>query len=385
MPFYHKLGTIPHKRHVQFRRPDGSLYREQVMGTKGFSGIESILYHNYPPTAILAVEDLGLVETPLEEPGALRHRHFKTSQMTTGGDPISGRRMLLANSDVRMGIVMPTEEQRYFYRNGEGDELLFVHEGEGVLETSFGLLPYRRGDYLVIPIGTTYRVNTGGAATKMLVLETTGELTTPKRYRNEHGQLLEHSPFCERDIRVPVELQPHDERGEFAVHVRAHGRLTKHVLDHHPLDVVGWDGYLYPYALNIEDFEPITGRIHQPPPVHQTFAGPNFVVCSFVPRMFDYHPQAIPAPYNHSNVESDEVLYYVEGNFMSRRGVELGSITLHPSGMPHGPHPGTAEASIGKPATEELAVMVDTFRPLSIAREALPLEDPKYTYSWIEG
>ncbi len=383
MPFYHRLGTIPHKRHVQFRKPDGSLYSEQVMGTKGFSGVESILYHHYPPTAILAVEDLGKVEIPLEEEGALRHRHFKTAQMQPGGDPISGRRMLLVNSDVRMGVVQPTEEQKYFYRNGEGDEVLFVHEGEGVLETSFGNLPYRRGDYLVIPIGTTYRVNTGGAPTKMMVLETTGEITTPNRYRNEHGQLLEHSPFCERDIRVPLEINAHDERGEFAVHVRAHGRMTSHVLDHHPLDVVGWDGYLYPFALNIEDFEPITGRIHQPPPVHQTFSGPNFVICSFVPRMFDYHPEAIPAPYNHSNVESDEVLYYVEGNFMSRKGVDIGSITLHPSGMPHGPHPGTAEASIGKPATEELAVMVDTFRPLYMTKAALGIEDESYTYSWI--
>ena len=382
MPFYHKLGHIPHKRHTQFRKSNGGLYSEQVMGTKGFSGVEAILYHHYPPTAILAVEDLGKTEIPLEEEGALRHRHLKTAQMQPGGDPISGRRMLLVNSDVRMGVVMPTEEQTYFYRNGEGDELLFVHEGEGVLETSFGNLPYRRGDYLVVPIGTTYRVNTNNTPTKMMVLETTGELTTPKRYRNEHGQLLEHSPFCERDMRVPLEINAHDEKGEFAVHVRAHGRMTRHILDHHPLDVVGWDGFLYPYALNIEDFEPITGRVHQPPPVHQTFSGPNFVVCSFVPRMFDYHPLAIPAPYNHSNVESDEVLYYVEGNFMSRRGVDIGSITLHPSGMPHGPHPGTAEASIGKPATEELAVMVDTFRPLQITREALGIEDDKYTYSW---
>ena len=382
MPFYHKLGHIPHKRHTQFRKSNGGLYSEQVMGTKGFSGVEAILYHHYPPTAILAVEDLGKSEIPLEDEGALRHRHLKTAQMQPGGDPISGRRMLLVNSDVRMGVVMPTEEQTYFYRNGEGDELLFVHEGEGVLETSFGNLPYRRGDYLVVPIGTTYRVNTNNTPTKMMVLETSGELTTPKRYRNEHGQLLEHSPFCERDMRVPLEINAHDEKGEFAVHVRAHGRMTRHILDHHPLDVVGWDGFLYPYALNIEDFEPITGRVHQPPPVHQTFSGPNFVVCSFVPRMFDYHPLAIPAPYNHSNVESDEVLYYVEGNFMSRRGVDIGSITLHPSGMPHGPHPGTAEASIGKPATEELAVMVDTFRPLHITREALGIEDDKYTYSW---
>ncbi|MBM7845549.1 homogentisate 1,2-dioxygenase [Herpetosiphon giganteus] len=383
MPFYHKLGNIPHKRHTQFRKPDGSLYSEQLMGTKGFSGVEALLYHHYPPTAILKVEDLGSTAIELEPDGALRHRHLKTFAHKPGGDPIGGRRMLLVNNDVRMGIVHPTEPQTYFYRNGEGDEMLFIHEGEGVLETIFGNIPYRRGDYLVIPIGTTYRVNTNGTPTKMLVLETVGEITTPNRYRNEHGQLLEHAPFCERDIRVPMELTPHDEKGEFAVHVRAHGRMTKHVLDHHPFDVVGWDGYLYPFAFNIEDFEPITGRVHQPPPVHQTFSGPNFVVCSFVPRMFDYHPEAIPAPYNHSNVESDEVLYYVEGNFMSRRGVDLGSITLHPSGMPHGPHPGTVEGSIGKAATEELAVMVDTFKPLYLTKEALSIEEPSYTYSWV--
>ena len=382
MPFYHKLGTLPHKRHTQFRKSDGSLYSEQVMGTKGFSGIQSILYHTYPPTAILEVEDLGPREVHFEEPGALRHRHIRTAQLTTSGDPIGGRQVILANSDVRLAVVAPTEAQDYFYRNGEGDEVLFVHEGEGVLETSFGRLPYRRGDYLVIPIGTTYRVDTGGTPTTMFVIETTGEITTPRRYRNEHGQLLEHSPFCERDFRPPMDLEPVDQKGEFAVHVRAHGRITRHILDHHPLDVVGWDGYLYPYAFNIEDFEPITGRIHQPPPVHQTFAGPNFVICSFVPRLYDYHPESIPAPYNHSNVESDEVLYYVEGNFMSRKGIEEGSITLHPSGMPHGPHPGTAEASIGKQGTEELAVMVDTFRPLYMAQAALSAEDLNYPYSW---
>ena len=381
MPFYHRVGDIPHKRHTQFRRADGSLFREQVMGTKGFSGVESILYHHYQPTAIVQVEDLGAAEVVLEAPGALRHRHFKTAAVPTGGDVVTGRQYLLANNDVAIAVCRPTEAQTYFYRNGQGDELLFVHEGEGRLETSFGTLPYRRGDYLYLPIGCTYRLLPAGE-TRLLVIETTGEITTPKRYRNEHGQLLEHAPFCERDFRIPQQLDTHDEKGSFAVHVRARGRMTKHVLDHHPLDVVGWDGYLYPFAFNIEDFEPITGSIHQPPPVHQTFQGPNFVVCSFVPRMFDYHPLSIPAPYNHSNVESDELLYYVEGNFMSRRGVEQASITLHPAGMPHGPHPGTMEASIGKERTEELAVMVDTFRPLYTTQTALRYEDPRYMYSW---
>jgi homogentisate 1,2-dioxygenase len=385
MPFYHRLGEVPHKRHTQFRKPDGSLYREQVMGTKGFSGVESILYHHHLPTAIVQVEDLGPATIPFEEEGALRHRHFKTAGVERGGDVVTGRRYMLANNDVAIAVCKPTEEQTYFYRNGQGDELLFVHEGEGMLETIFGNLPYRRGDYLYLPIGCTWRLQPSGGPTSLFVVETTGEITTPRRYRNEHGQLLEHSPFSERDFRVPVQLEPHDELGEFDVHVRARGRLTKHVLAHHPLDVIGWDGYLYPFAFNIEDFEPITGRVHQPPPVHQTFQGPNFVVCSFVPRLFDYHPQAIPAPYNHSNVESDEVIYYVEGNFMSRKGIEEASITLHPAGLPHGPHPGTTEASIGKERTEELAVMVDTFKPLYITQDALGFEDPRYAYSWTHG
>ncbi len=385
MPFYHRLGEIPHKRHTQFRKPDGSLFSEQVMGTKGFSGNEAILYHYYPPTAILYVEDLGPATIAFEEEGALRHRHFKTAGVEPGGDVVTGRRYMLANNDVRIAVCKPTEEQRYYYRNGEGDELLFVHEGEGVLETIFGNLPYRRGDYLYLPIGCTWRLAPSGGPTRLLVVETTGEITTPRRYRNEHGQLLEHAPFCERDFRVPLQLEPHDEKGEFEVRVRARGRLTRHILDHHPIDVVGWDGYLYPFAFNIEDFEPITGRVHQPPPVHQTFQGPNFVVCSFVPRLYDYHPLAIPAPYNHSNVESDEVLYYVEGNFMSRKGIEEASITLHPAGLPHGPHPGTVEASIGKEKTEELAVMIDTFRPLYVTQDALSVEDRRYPYSWTHG
>ena len=385
MPFYVRLGDVPHKRHTQFRKADGTLFSEQVMGTKGFSGLEAILYHHYPPTAILEVEDLGPARVEMEAEGALRHRHFKTLGAEEGGDVLTGRRYVLANADVALAVCRPTDEQTYWYRNGQGDELLFVHEGEGQLETAFGLLPYRRGDYLYLPIGCTYRLVSSGGSTRLFVIETTGEITTPRRYRNEHGQLLEHSPYCERDIRPPVAIMANDQRGAFEVRVRARGRLTRHILDHHPLDVVGWDGYLYPYAFNVEDFEPITGRVHQPPPVHQTFQGSNFVVCSFVPRLFDYHPLGIPAPYNHSNVESDEVLYYVDGNFMSRKGIEEASITLHPAGMPHGPHPGTAEASIGKEKTDELAVMVDTFRPLMVAREALRYEDPAYTYSWATG
>jgi homogentisate 1,2-dioxygenase len=388
MPFYHHLGEIPHKRHTQFRKSDGALYSEQVMGTRGFEGLQSIVYHRRPPTALLAAEDCGAVQVALEEPGALRHRHFRTARLSPGGDVVGGRQPLLANADVTLSIALPNRTMAtaqgspYWYRNGQGDELLFVHQGEGQLETTFGTLPFRRGDYLVIPIGTTWRMELAGEA-RLLVVEARGSIETPRRYRNEHGQLLEHSPYCERDIRVPQELPAHDEAGEFPVLVRAHDRLTLHTLDHHPLDAVGWDGYLYPWALNIEDFEPITGRVHQPPPVHQTFKGPNFVVCSFVPRLFDYHPQAIPAPYNHSNVDSDEVLYYVEGNFMSRRGIEECSISLHPSGLPHGPHPGAAEASIGKQRTEELAVMLDTFRPLQVTQGARTVEDDGYHRSWV--
>jgi homogentisate 1,2-dioxygenase len=414
MPFYHRLGEIPHKRHTQFRRPDGSLYSEQVMGTRGFEGIQSIVYHRRPPTAIRKAEDRGPLRIELEEPGALRHRHFRTRQLKPGGDVVAGRQPLLHNGDVTMSIALPTEPMQYHYRNGQGDELIFVDQGEGRIESMFGTLSFRRGDYLVIPIGTTYRIvlstasaqqspqrsqrgettlptavpsvaeKKAGSLARLLIFEARGSIETPRRYRNEHGQLLEHSPYCERDIRVPQELESHDEVGDFQVLVRAHDRLTMHTLDHHPLDAVGWDGYLYPWAFNIEDFEPITGRVHQPPPVHQTFKGPNFVICSFVPRKFDYHPLAIPAPYNHSNVDSDEVLYYVEGNFMSRRGIEEGSISLHPSGLPHGPHPGAAEGSIGKEGTEELAVMMDTFHPLRVARAALAIEDEKYPYSWIE-
>ena len=385
MPFYVSRGEVPIKRHTQFRKPDGTLYHEQVMGTRGFSGIQSILYHLYAPTAVDRVADLGPVLREYEEPGANRHRHFKTAPVEPGGDIVTGRRLLMGNEDVALAVARPTEPMNYFYRNGDGDEVLFIHEGTGRLQTSYGSLPYRPGDYLVIPIGTTWRMlPDAGEPHRVLVVEAAGSVVPPKRYHNEWGQLLEHSPYCERDIRVPDDLETFDEQGEFEVRVRAAGRMTACFFAHHPLDVVGWDGHLHPYALSIHDFEPITGRIHQPPPVHQTFDGPGFVLCSFVPRLFDYHPQAIPVPYNHSNVDSDEVLYYVEGNFMSRRGIEVASVTLHPRGIPHGPHPGAVEGSLGKERTEELAVMVDTFRPLRVARQILPLEEPNYMRSWFK-
>lgn len=384
MPFYRKLGQIPHKRHTQFRKPDGALYREEVMGLEGFSGIQSILYHHFLPPRVLHVEDLGVVQPEYSDFGPIRHRAFSTANIPSGGDPVQARRVLLGNRDVTLGVSRPTQSMGYFYRNAQAYEVWFVHEGSGTLRTQFGALPFSAGDYVVIPFGVTWQMQLEGEA-RFFVIESPSQIEPPKRYRNKYGQLLEHSPYCERDIRTPEQLETFTERGEFEVRVKVRDRLTRHILDHHPFDVVGWDGYLYPWALSIHDFEPITGRIHQPPPVHQTFEGGNFVVCSFVPRLFDYHPQAIPAPYNHSNVNSDEVIYYVEGNFMSRRGIERADITLHPSGLPHGPQPGATEASIGAVKTEELAVMVDTFHPLEVATAALELEKLEYMASWLSG
>ncbi len=383
MPHYIKMGRIPHKRHTQFRKEDGSLYYEQLMGTKGFSGIQSLIYHVNQPTQVKRAEKICDIQYEYEEKGALQHRHFLTKDIQAGGDFLQARRIYLANDDVAVGISRPNKQMEYFYRNGEGDEMLFVHEGRGKIESIFGELSFGPGDYLVIPIGTTYRVVLESEEARILVVESNSAIVPPKRYRNEFGQYLENSPFCERDIRTPERLETKDEKGEYEVRVRAQGMITSYTYDFHPLDAVGWDGYLYPYAFSIHDFEPITGRVHQPPPVHQTFEGYNYVICSFVPRLYDYHPEAIPAPYVHSNVESDEVLYYADGDFMSRRGIEEGSITLHPSGLPHGPHPGKIEESIGKKETRELAVMIDTFRPLRVVKEAHKIEDTSYMSSWM--
>lgn len=384
MTYYYKLGNIPHKRHTQFRQPDGSLYHEEVMGIHGFAGIQSILYHHRPPTRICRVEQEERVEIAYEESGPLRPRHLRSANIPAGGDAVSGAVPLMGNNDVVISVVRPDKPMDYWYKFAHGDYFYFVHDGTGVLETQYGLLRYRPGDYLVLPTGVIWRVIPDeGVEQRMLVVEAYGHIEPPKRYINRYGQFLEHSPYCERDIRPPDELRTYDELGEFEVRVKARGVVTRFIYEHHPLDVVGWDGHLWPYAFNIEDFEPITGRVHQPPPVHQTFDGPGFVVCSFVPRLFDYHPLAIPAPYNHSNVDSDEVLYYVEGDFMSRKGIERASFTIHPNGIPHGPHPGTYEGSIGKERTEELAVMIDTFRPLRLTRQAQELEDEGYVYSWL--
>lgn len=385
MPFYHKLGQIPQKRHTQFRKPDGGLYREEVMGLEGFSGIQSILYHHFLPPRVQKVEDLGAAEVDYADFGPLKHRAFATAEAPLGGDPVSARRTLLGNNDVTLGISRPNRSMEYFYRNGQAYEVWFAHEGQGVMLSQFGVLPFGPGDYIVIPFGTTWQFRLDSDEARFFIIESASQIEPPKRYRNQYGQLLEHAPYTERDIRPPQNLETHTEPGRFEVRVKVRDRITSHKLDHHPLDVVGWDGYLYPWVFNINDFEPITGSLHQPPPVHQTFQGRNFVVCSFVPRLFDYHPDAIPAPYNHSNVNSDEVIYYTEGDFMSRRGINQYDITLHPSGLPHGPQPGATEASIGKQRTDELAVMVDTFHPLQVAVAALELEKPAYMDSWLEG
>ena len=384
--FYLSRGSVPRQRHTQHRAADGSLYAEELFGVEGFAGRNSLLYHLVPPTQTHLVEAVREVRIEAADDGLHRHRLTKTADMPIAGDVVDGRVPLYFNSDVVMGVVRPARgmPEGRFYRNGEADELLYVHEGEGLFDSVFGPLRYGPGDYVVIPIGTTWRLDPDpGSAQRMLWLECPSELEPPKRYRNDYGQLLEHAPYYQRDIRVPGEAPPHTESGDFVVEVKMRGRITAYHYRHHPFDLVGWDGYLYPWIFNIDDFQPITGRVHQPPPVHQTFQARNFVVCSFVPRKFDYHPLAIPAPYNHSNINSDEVIYYVAGNFMSRRGVEISSFTVHPAGIPHGPHPGTVEASIGRDATAELAVMVDTFHPLQITRQAAELDDPRYPYSWL--
>jgi homogentisate 1,2-dioxygenase len=385
MPTYQQRGRLPRKRHVAFRREDGGLYPEELVGNKGFAGASSLLYHLRLPTAVKSVRPFRELAWEAEEPGPLRHRHLRSGRVETGPSPVLDRVPLLWNDDVALSIVRPSVPEDLLYRNAQADELVYVSEGEGVLESAFGQLAFRDGDYLVVPRGIVHRYRVAPRAARFLVLESKGEVRLPKRYRNEHGQLLEGAPFSERDIRAPGELRTIDETGEFAVLVKSRNRLTEVVLAHHPFDVVGWDGCYYPWAFNIHDFEPKVARVHLPPPVHQTFEGDGWVVCSFCPRPYDFDEDAVPAPYNHQNVMSDEVLYYASAQFMSRKGIEVGSITLHPDGLPHGPQPGKAEESIGKTWTDELAVMLDTFRPLRVGRAALATEDPAYMTSWLEG
>ncbi|NNF35123.1 MAG: homogentisate 1,2-dioxygenase [Saprospiraceae bacterium] len=386
MAYYHKLGDLPAKRHIQFRQPDGSLYFEELVSSKGFSGIYSNLYHINAPTRI---KELGPVETfgtNTIDDYPLKNVHLKTSDVeSTGADFLEARKPLMMNGDVVISICNPTNKSMdYYYKNGEADEVIFVHEGNGTLYSQFGKLKILKGDYIVIPRTTIFRIEWDDTPVRLQITEVTAPVETVKRYRNELGQLLEHSPYCERDIRPPEELEVETEKGEYLVKIKKNGNLYHYLYEHSPLDIIGWDGFLYPYALSIYDFEPITGRIHQPPPVHQTFQAHNLVICSFVPRLFDYHPESIPAPYNHSNIDSDEVLYYVDGNFMSRKGIDRGSFTLHPGGIPHGPHPGTVEKSIGARETKEYAVMIDTFRPLMLTEEALEYVDDNYPMSWSE-
>jgi homogentisate 1,2-dioxygenase len=387
MPYYRRVGDVPPKRHTQFRGPDGELYAEELMGTEGFSSSSALLYHRRPPTALLAAEAVPEKEAGLGPNEPLLPRHLRTGDLPRGGDLVADRTLLLANDHVRLSVAQPTEPSG-LYRNATGDEIVYLRQGAARLDTVFGALECGAGDYVVIPTGTTHRwAPTGDEPVHALAIEARGHVGPPERYLSPSGQFLEHSPYCERDLHGPDEPlsagadeadQPTD------VLVRQRDGLTRYRYAHHPFDVVGWDGCLYPYRLSIHDFEPITGRVHQPPPVHQTFAGPRFVVCSFVPRKLDYHPKAVPVPYNHANVDSDEVLYYCAGDFTSRKGAGIapGSISLHPAGFIHGPQPGSVEGALGQEATEELAVMLDTFDPLLLADGARACDDPDYAWTW---
>jgi len=385
MPFYHKLGEIPPKRHTQFRKPDGSLYNEQVFGTIGFDGMSTISYHTQRPTQVKEIRKQYSVKPEIAIENNMKSYRFRGFQVAPQKDYLESRKPVLTNSDCTIILAAPQDKtQSYFYKNTDADELLFIHKGSGKLRTHLGNLDFKYGDYLLIPRGVIYKIDFDTEDNRLFIVESRRPMYTPKRYRNWFGQLLEHSPYCERDLRRPYELETNDQKGEFVIKVKKQDDIFDMVYASHPFDVVGYDGYNYPYAFSIHDFEPITGRIHQPPPVHQTFETDAFVVCSFVPRKYDYHPLSIPAPYNHSNIDSDEVLYYVDGDFMSRTDIDAGHISLHPAGIPHGPHPGTAEKSIGKEATEELAVMVDTFKPLKVCKDAMPIADERYHQSWLD-
>lgn len=383
MPIYQQLGTIPPKRHTQFRQANGGLYHEELFGTIGFEGMSSLLYHTGRPTQVKSLGEPYDVTPRIAVATNMTMRKLIGFNIAPAADYLESRIPLLVNRDLVIGLAAPESTRMdYFYKNADADELLFIHRGAGRLLTPFGEVAFRDGDYVVIPRGTIYQIEFDGAGNRLLYLESHSPIYTPKRYRNHFGQLTEHSPFCERDYILPRNLQTHDERGDFLIKIKKQGHLHPVTYETHPFDVIGWDGYNYPWAFSIHNFEPITGRIHQPPPVHQTFQTDAFVVCSFCPRLYDYHPLAIPAPYNHSNIDSDEVLYYVDGDFMSRNDIEQGHMTLHPGGIPHGPHPGAYERSIGKKETQELAVMVDTFRPLMLTEQAMKIDDGRYWRSW---
>jgi homogentisate 1,2-dioxygenase len=385
MPYYYKLGSFPHKRHTQFRRPDGSLYSEQLFSTEGFSNDYSLLYHCHPPTRIIKTDEAIDVTPLIAEEKMLKHRSFEGFNIKPQNDYLISRYPILTNNDCTITLASPQNGTRdYFYKNADADEVIFVHEGSGSIYTQYGELPFGYGDYLILPRGTIYQIKFNDENNRLFIVESHHPIRFPKKYLSKYGQLLEHSPYCERDIRPPENLKTYDEQGDFIIKTKKRNMLYGIHYGHHPFDVIGWDGCCYPFAFSIHDFEPITGRVHQPPPVHQTFETNAFVICSFVPRLFDYHPQSIPAPYNHSNIDSDELIYYVDGEFMSRKNVTRGMITLHPAGIPHGPHPGAVEKSIGAKETKELAVMVDTFNPLMLTQAALDIENPDYIMSWAE-
>lgn len=385
MPHYSKAGQIPPKRHIQFRRPDGELYAEELFSTEGFDNLYSTIYHVHPPTAILEAGEPYSVEPELAFEKQLKHRSFQGFQTDAKDDYLEARVPVLTNSDVTIVLSAPKKSMtEYFFKNADADEVIFIHQGKGTLRTGYGEIAFDYGDYLVVPRGTVYQMEFETEDNRHYIIESRSPVVYPRRYRNELGQLLEHSPYCERDIREPQNIVTHDEAGEFKLLIKKQDVVYPYTYKYHPFDFIGWDGFHYPYALSIHDFEPITGRIHQPPPVHQTFAARGFVICSFVPRKYDYHPLSIPAPYAHSNIDSDEVMYYVDGQFMSKGHVDKGQISLHPGGIPHGPTPGAAEASIGKEGTEELAVMVDTFKPLQLTKAALGLEIKDYHLSWVK-
>lgn len=384
MPHYQVRGQVPRKRHTIFRKPDGNLYTEELVSTEGFSDVYSLIYHAFPPTLVKKIGKAVSMAPEIALTKNMQHRSFKGFDIQATDDYLHSRKMILVNNDCYISLAAPRNSMTdYFFKNSQADEMIFVHRGEGRLKTIYGSIPFTYGDHLIIPRGTIYQLEFKDEDNRLFILESMHPLRFPKRYVNKNGQLLEHAPFYERDLKTPQNLETYDERGEYLVQIKRSDMLFPYTMDAHPFGAIGWDGCHYPFALSIHDFEPITGRIHQPPPVHQTFETPAFVTCAFVPRLYDYHPQSIPAPYNHSNVDSDEVLYYVDGDFMSRNNIEKGMITLHPIGIPHGPHPGATERSIGKTKTEELAVMVDTFKPLMLTKAAFDIEDPDYHKSWL--
>ena len=385
MPIYHKLGEIPRKRHTQFRKPNGDLYYEQLFGTVGFDGMSTNMYHEQRPTQVKEIRKQYSVAPKIANANNIKSYKLRGFEVEPQDDFLESRKIVLTNSDCHIVLAAPRKSTTdYFYKNTDSDEVIFIHKGTGKLRTMLGNLNFSYGDYLVVPRGMIYKIDFDTEDNRLFIVESHSPVYTPKQYRNWFGQLLEHSPFCERDIRRPEELETNNEKGDFIIKIKKKDEIFEMVYASHPFDVVGYDGYNYPYAFSIHDFEPITGRIHLPPPIHQTFETNAFVICSFVPRLYDYHPLAIPAPYNHSNIDADEVLYYVDGDFMSRNDVKPGNISLHPAGIPHGPHPGAAERSIGKTETLELAVMVDTFKPLMVTEEAMKITDDTYYQSWLE-